>query len=171
MFYASKTLEVNVSKKCSLIPSSSQTPAMQPFIISVKEKKEINRDSSCVILSKISTLSASAIISWKAKRRRVRGRRKKGKKVTGQPGTGGLLGVFTGLLKKNISKCFFEIFPRIFPILPFQKIFQNIFEIFQMFQNISKRVFLSKIIFQRWLWPWCPEVLEMPHSAAGIFRL
>jgi len=33
-----------------------------------RKKKEINRDSSCVILSKISTLSTSVIISWKAER-------------------------------------------------------------------------------------------------------
>lgn len=50
---------------------------MQTFIISVKEKKEINRDSSCVILSKISTLSTSVVISWKAKRRGVGERKKK----------------------------------------------------------------------------------------------
>lgn len=76
-------------KKCALIPSSSQTPAMQPFIISVKgkKKKEINRDSSCVILSKICTLSTPGVISWKAKRRRVRGwgGGEKRTEVTGKP--------------------------------------------------------------------------------------
>lgn len=39
ILYASKNLKVNVRKKCLIIPSSSRNPAMQAFIISVKEKK------------------------------------------------------------------------------------------------------------------------------------
>lgn len=67
-----------------------------------RKKKGINRDSSCVILSKISTLSTSVIISWKAKRRRGGGGRRKREEVARKLRNGNLLGVFTLLLLKNI---------------------------------------------------------------------
>lgn len=72
-----KTLKLMLEKKCLIIPSSFWNPAMQAFVISVKEKKKINRDSLCVILSKISTLSTSVIISWKAQGRKRGGKKKK----------------------------------------------------------------------------------------------
>lgn len=50
-------------------PQQLPKPCNADFYYFCKREKEINRDSSCVIFSKISTLSTSVVISWKAKRR------------------------------------------------------------------------------------------------------
>lgn len=90
-FMQVKPLKVNVSKKkVRSHPQQLPNPCNAAFyyFCKRKKKKEINRDSSCVILSKICTLSTPGVISWKAKRRRVRGWGGGGEKrteVTGKP--------------------------------------------------------------------------------------
>lgn len=61
-------------------PQQLLKPCNAGFYYFCKRKREINRDSSCVILSKISTLSTSVIISWKAKKEKGKGERKRKKK-------------------------------------------------------------------------------------------
>lgn len=69
-------------------PQQLLKPCNAGFYYFCKRKREINRDSSCVILSKISTLSTSVIISWKAKKEKGKGerKRKKKKEVMGKGG-------------------------------------------------------------------------------------
>lgn len=67
-------------------PQQLLKPCNAGFYYFCKRKREINRDSVCVILSKISTLSTSVIISWKAKRRRGRRKKKEKKEVMGKGG-------------------------------------------------------------------------------------
>lgn len=87
-------------------PGQLPKPCNADFYYFCKRKKvEINRDSSRVILSKISALSPSVIISWKAKRGGQGVGGEKEKKSRGSREVN-LLRVFAGvlLLKKGIEK-------------------------------------------------------------------
>lgn len=130
-FMQAKPLKLMWAKSALSSPAAPKPLQCSLLLFLKKEEKEINRDSSCIILGKISTLSTAGVISWKAERRRARGwgGGRKRKKVTGKPRSEDLLGVSTVLLKKNISKLTLACSP------------------------------------------WCPQVLEMPHSAVGEFRL